>query len=212
MSSARLEVIKDDAETPACMSRSMPAALVGLVTQAALDDFCDKLDALFVVSHAESQRVRKRECWRLGGLCFWLIVWIVYNFSGVNIPYWVHIAVWITIAVYFGIVFWCTQPGAGAKSTKEILQLIRFECDEMSCRTPFVSFHVAAGDVNHIDVSISMSATSSGVATTSNAVTDRMSDSKINESIGNHQPVVYAQAGTTSMTTNGDYQQLNDVV
>jgi hypothetical protein len=199
MSSARLEVIKDDAETPACMSRSMPAALDGLLTQTSLDDFCDKLDELFVLSHAEFKRVIKRMKWLFGAFYFWLM----------NL--WWFIGTFILTAVYIGIVWMVTQPGAGTKSTKEILQLIRFECDDMTRRTPFVSFHVAGGAITHIGVSISLSAAASGVASTSNATMEQTSDSKVAESSDNHHPVVYAQAVTSSTASSGNYQQLNDV-
>jgi hypothetical protein len=206
MSSARLEIIIDDADTPACMSRTMPAALEGLVPQAALDDFCDKLDALFVLSHTESQRVRKRVSWMSRACLFWLFLFFCF-ISFMNL--WWFIGTFILTAVYTGTVWFCTQPGADAKSQKEILQLIRFECDELTRRTPFVSFHVAAGSVNHIGVSISLSATAFGVASTSNANVEDTSDSKNAVASDNHHPVVYAHAVTTSTTTNGNYQQLN---
>jgi hypothetical protein len=207
MSSARLEIIKDDADTPACMSRSMPAALEGLVPQAALDDFCDKLDELFVLSHAECKRVLKRSIWMFRAWLFWFIsVWI---FIFLNMNDWIFISVMSSYWVFVGIVWLCTQPGANAKSKKEILQMIRCECDELTRRTPFVSFHVAAGAISHIGVSISASATASGLASASNATMDQTRDSKIAESTDNHHPLVYAQAVTTSATTNGNYQQLN---
>jgi hypothetical protein len=212
MSSARLEVIKDDAETPACMSRSMPAALDGLLTQTALDGFCDKLDELFVLSHAEFKRVIKRVTWLFGAFYFWLFIIVSFSINSLLNPnLWWFIVTFILTAVYIGIVWMVTQPGAGTKSSKEILQLIRFECDDMTRRTPFVSFHVAAGVITHIGVSISLSATASGVARTSNATMEQTSDSKVDESSDNHHPVVYAQAVTSSTATSGNYQQLNDV-
>jgi hypothetical protein len=211
MSSARLELIMDDALfTPACMSRSMPAALDGLLTQTALDDFCDKLDELLVLSHTESQRVIKRWISEAIASLFLLVFLCIFLFLNMNtlIFFSGMSAYW----VFLGIVWLCTQPGANAKSNKEIVQLIRFECDEMTRRTPFVSFHVAAGAMNHIDVSISLSAPASGVITTSNARIDA-NNSKIDESSSNHQPVVHcAQTITTTTATNDDYQQMNDVV
>jgi hypothetical protein len=79
----------------------------------------------------------------------------------VNLALSVHIGV---LAVYFCTVWFCTKPGADAKSNKEILQMIRLECDDMTRRAPFASFHVAAGTISLIGVSISMSATASGDA------------------------------------------------
>jgi hypothetical protein len=60
---ARFEIIQDDIYTPACLSRSMPAAVDGLLTQAALDDFGDQLDALLVVSHMDHKHGRQLVNW-----------------------------------------------------------------------------------------------------------------------------------------------------
>jgi hypothetical protein len=44
----------------------------------------------------------------------------------------------------FGAYVWLsTAPYPGKEANGRILKLIRFECDEMTRRTPFVSFHVA---------------------------------------------------------------------
>jgi hypothetical protein len=224
MSSARLEVIKDDAETPARMSRSMPAALDGLLTQTALDYFCDTIDELLVLSHARTQAefksIMERGCCFLVACLFFpvvplcIIVPTRYLFDTLSPTgsQFLRIGLYIASFVYFVIVWKCTQPGPDAKSNKEILQLIRFECDEMTRRTPFVSFHVAAGAINHIDVSISLSAPAFGVVTTSNAILDT-NNPKIDESSSNHQPVGYcAQTLTTTTATNNVYQQMNDMV
>jgi hypothetical protein len=125
---------------------------------------------------------------------------------------------WMVFGVYVGIHCLFLQPGADAKSKKELLRLIRIECDEMTRRcTPFLSFHVchaATGTISHIDVNISKSATPSGVATTSNAIMEPTNNySKIDESSDNHHPVIHgAQAETTLTATNSDYQQLDDVI
>jgi hypothetical protein len=225
MSSARLELIRDDALfTPACMSRSMPAALDGLLTQTALDDFCDKVDELLVLSHARTQAeyksAMKRWCCFLVAYLFFPVVPVcifvstLYLFDTLSPTgsQFLHIGLYIASFVYFVIVWKCTQPGPDAKSNKEILQWIRFECEEMTRRTPFVSFHVAAGAINHIDVSISLSAPAFGVVTTSNAILDT-NIPKIDESSSNHQPALHcAQTLTTTTATNDDYQQMNDMV
>jgi hypothetical protein len=224
MSSARLELIRDDALfTPACMSRSMPAALGGLLTQTALDDFCDKIDELLVLSHARTQAEYKSA---MKGWCCFFVAYLFFPVVPVCIlvstlylfdlsptgSQFLRVGLYIACFVYFVIVWLCTQPDPDAKSSKEILQLIRYECEEMTRRTPFVSFHVAAGAINHIDVSISLSAPASGVITASNAIMDS-NNSKIDESSSNHQPVGYcAQTVSKSTATNGDYQPLNDMV
>jgi hypothetical protein len=205
MSSARLEIIKNNAYNPACMSRSMPAALNGLLTQAALDDFCDKLDELFVLSHEEHKR----------GIRFMVNGGYILFFLGVSYGMYMNFWCYIGTVIFtfgFSVYVWLsTAPYIGVKANGRILNLIRFECDEMTRRTPFVSFHVVAGTIKHIDVNISVSTTSSGVATGSNAIVECTSDSKIAESSDNHHPVVSAQAVTSPTTINDSYQQLNDV-
>jgi hypothetical protein len=208
MSTARLEIIKDDDNIPPHMSRSMPAVLDGLLTQAALDDFCDKLDVLFIWLHEEQERFLTRATLLIGALFYWIARALYFR------PYKISMLIdpFMLTVIYIGIVLLCTQPGANAKSKNEILQLIRFECDEMTRRTPFASFHVDSGAMNHIDVSISLSAPASGVFTASNAIIDT-NNPKIDESSSNHQPVGYcAQTVTTTTATNDDYQQMNDVV
>jgi apolipoprotein N-acyltransferase len=208
MSTARLEIIKDDDNIPAHVSRSIPAVLDGLLTQAALDDFCDKLDVLFIWLHEEQERFLIRAALLIGALFYWIARALFFR------PYKISMLIdpFMLTVIYIGIVLLCTQPGANAKSNKEILQLIRFECDEMSRRTPFASFHVDSGAMNHIDVSISLSAPTSGVIATSNTIIDT-NISKIDVSSSNHQPVRHcAQTVTTTTATNDGYQQLNDVV
>ena len=94
---------------------------------------------------------------------------------------------------------------------------IRLECDEMTNRTPFVSFQIVLmpvltinrgvwlqmTTVDHVAVSISASASASGAATT--AVSAIMADAHgAKEAVNNQEPAVYAQA----VGTNGDYQQV----
>jgi hypothetical protein len=179
------------------------------------------MDALFVLSHTESQRVKQRSIWTLRAtfLYFFCVCVGIFLFQNMNALIFTIFscgtsAIWV---VNLGIVWLCTQPGAGTKSQKEILQLIRCACVELiryelTRSAPFVlSFHVAAGANSHIRVSISASVTASGVASASNATMDKTSDSKIAESTDNHHPVVHAQFVTTSTTTNGDNQQLSIV-
>jgi hypothetical protein len=222
MSSARLEVIKDDAAIPPYMSRGMPAALDGLLSQAAFDEFCDTLDASFDLLDSEHKRRKKRFWWMYGTIYVWFMYFIIFgalmsvNFLPLTL---------IACAVHITTVWFCTARGAGVKSDKEMMRVVRSECDEMTRRTPFVSFHVvlvptaaaARGawlqmeTIDHIGVSVSLSASASGVATTANAVMAHTHDSKIDESSDNNHPVVYAQAVASSTAANGNYQQINDV-
>ena len=64
MSSARLEVITDDPAVAPRLSRSLPAALYGIVPTGAFQLFCDKLDGLFDGLDAEQRRRKRRFWWR----------------------------------------------------------------------------------------------------------------------------------------------------
>jgi hypothetical protein len=222
MSSARLEVIKDDAAIPPYMSRGMPAALDGLVSQAAFDEFCDTLDASFDLLDSEHRRCKKRFWWMYATISLYIMI---------SVPWMIFMSmIFITLtliacAVHITTVWYCTARGAGVKTDKEMMRVVRSECDEMTRRTPFVSFHVvlvptaaaARGawlqmeTIDHIGVSVSLSATASGVATTANATMAHPHDSKIDESSDNNRPVVFAQAVASSTAANGNYQQVNDV-
>jgi hypothetical protein len=204
------------------MSRGMPAALDGLLSQAAFDEFCDTLDASFDLLDSEHKRRKKRFWWMYGTIYVWFMYFIIFgSLMSVNfLP-----LTLIACAVHITTVWFCTARGAGVKSDKEMMRVVRSECDEMTRRTPFVSFHVvlvptAAGargawlqmeTIDHIGVSVSLSASASGVATTANATMAHTHDSKIDESSDNSHPVVYVQAVVSSTSVNGNYQQINDV-
>jgi hypothetical protein len=97
----------------------------------------------------------------------------------------------------------------GVLADKEVMRQVRSECEAMTRRTPFVSFHVILvpvasasrgawlqmETVDHIGVSVSLSASASGVAT---AIVQEASSSKVEECNANHEPVVYAEAVATS--------------
>jgi hypothetical protein len=227
MSSARLEVIKDDAAIPPYMSRGMPAALDGLVSQAAFDEFCDTLDASFDLLDSEHRRRKKRFWWMYGTIHFWIIMSgpLMFLMGTSSMSMLFLLLSLIACVVHITTVWFCTARGTGVKSDKEMMRVVRSECDEMTRRTPFVSFHVvlvptaaaARGawlqmeTIDHIGVSVSLSASASGVATTANAVMAHPHDSKIDESSDNNRPVVFAQAVASSTAANGNYQQFNDV-
>jgi hypothetical protein len=227
MSSARLEVIKDDAAIPPYMSRGMPAALDGLLSQATFDEFCDTLDASFDLLDSEHKRRKKRFWWMYATISFYFIMLSpLVTLTSMNL---MSMIFWpltlIACAVHITTVWFCTARGVGVKSDKEMMRVVRSECDEMTRRIPFISFHVvlvptaaaARGawlqmeTIDHIGVSVSLSASASGVATTANAVMAHTHDSKIDESSDNNHPVVYAQAVASSTTANGNYQQVRDV-
>jgi hypothetical protein len=218
MSSARLEVIKDDATIPPYMSRGMPAALDGLMAPGAFDSFCDRLDALLDLLDAEHKRRTKRFWWMYGAIYVWFMYFFIFApISGFDYLPFTAVACFVHIAS----VWFCTARPSGAKTDKEVMRLIRSECDEMTRQTPFVSFHTvlvpvpaaARGarlqmdTIDHIGVSISLSASASGSATVAmveNTVESVKMSTASSGDVGH--PVVYAQAVTSS---RGDYQPVH---
>jgi hypothetical protein len=220
MSSARLEVINDDPAVAPRMSRAIPAALYGIVTSNAYEEFCNKMDELFDSLDAEYRRRKKRFWWMYGAIFSWYMFSLIFGISLVmESDYAALFALIILCATHIGTVWYCTARPAGVKSDAESMRDIRLACDEMTNRTPFVSFHVVLmptpaaargawlqmNTIDHIAVSISASASASATGTAAAAaVSTIMNDTnneKMNEATDNHQPVVYAQA-----VVNGNYQ------
>ena len=219
MSSARLEIIKDDAAIPPYMSRGMPAALDGLVTLGDFDRFCDQLDSLFDLLDKEHKRRKKRFWWMYGAIYLWFMYFFIFApiFELDYFPYTV-----LACALHIGLVWVFTMRPSDVKTDKELMRLIRAECDDMTRRTPFVSFHAVLVPVpaaargawlqmesmDHIGVSVSMSAAAAGAAGAASVVVENSSleVTKRDETSNGGHPVVYAQAMTA---TRGDYQPVD---
>lgn len=77
MSSARLEVITDDAAVSPRMSRAL-AALHGVVDVTYLQAFYDKLDGLFDHFDAEERRRKNRFWWMYRSIIFWVIYLLLF--------------------------------------------------------------------------------------------------------------------------------------
>jgi hypothetical protein len=220
MSSVRLEIFSDDMDISPSMSRAMPAALYGLLTDMAFNEFCDKLDQLFEMIDKEQKRRKKRFWWMHISFRLWIIAIII---SG-------SVFAVMACALHLGTVWFFTARPYGMKSEKEMICIIRSECDIMTNRTPFVSFHLVLvpkpavvgrslyssclqmDAIDHIGVSVSSSAAASGVATAVSVIMNDVSDSKNVESSDVHEhPVVYAHAvSSLSSTTNGQYHKIHN--
>lgn len=226
MSSARLEVITDEPSVAPRMSRALPAALYGIVNAAAFQAFCDKLDGLFDQLDAEQRRRKKRFWWMYGAIYIWIMYFFVFApifftspgfddsdsfpVASVFVPL-------LVCAIHIGTVWGYTARPAGVKTDVEVMREIRLECDEMTNRTPFVSFQVVLmpiptaargawlqmNTVDHIAVSISASASATGAATAVSAVMADAHDGKVDVAADNQEPVIYAQA-----VSNSGYQQV----
>jgi hypothetical protein len=215
MSSARLEVINDDPSVAPRMSRTLPAALNDIVAANAYEEFCIKMDELFESLDSEYRRRKKRFWYMYGAIYFWVMFFII---AGINLEEYALFAL-MFCAVHIGTVWFFTERPAGVKSDKESMRDIRLECDKMTNRIPFVSFHVVLmaipaasrgawlqmNTIDHIAVSISPSASATGTASAAavSAVVNNAYDEKMNEAADNHQPVVYAQA-----VVSGNYQSV----
>jgi hypothetical protein len=222
MSSARLEVFTDEPNVAPRISRTLPAALYGIVDAAAFQAFCDKLDGLFDQLDAE-QRRRKKRFWRMYGSIY---IWFMYFFvfapiffsassgSSPAVPVLIPMCI---CAIHICTVWVLTARPAGVKTDAEVMREIRLECEEMTNRTPYVSFQVvlmpvptaARGQwlqmntVDHIAVSIASAVTATGTAAT--AVSVVMADTqngKVDVAADHQEPVIYAQA-----VSSGGYQQ-----
>jgi hypothetical protein len=217
MSSARLEVITDDATIAPRMSRALPAALYGIVDAAAYQSFCVKLDELFELLYAEQRRRKKRFWWMYGAIYMWVLYFIIftpifftsYDDGDSTASGWVPLCLCV-IHICTVLVF--TARPAGVKTDAETIRDIRLECEEMTNNTPFVSFHLVLmpvrmgarcawleiNTVDHITVSISASASATSSATVVSAVMADAHDGKVTD---NQESVVYAKAAS-----NGNYQ------
>ena len=218
MSSARLEVITDDPTVAPRLSRSVPAALDGIVSTVAFRSFCEKLDGLFDELDAEQRRRKKRVWWMYGTIYFWVVYLLVIVPTNADSSITMLVSLCLC-ALHISTVWTCTARPAGAKADSATLRDIRLECDEMTNRTPFVSFQAVLmpvpisgrisawlqmNTVDHIVVSVSASASASGAATAVSAVMADAHDAKAHEAADNQEPVVYAQA----VGMSSGYQQV----
>lgn len=221
MSSARLEVITDDATVAPRMSRALPAALYGIVDATSYQAFCVKLDELFELLYAEQRRRKKRFWWMYGAIYMWFMYFIIFapiffnTYDGDSAAS--GLVPLCLCVIHICTVWACTARPAGVKTDAETMRDIRLECEEMTNRTPFVSFHVVLmpvptvargawlqmNTVDHIAVSISASASATGAATVVSAVMADAHGGKVDSATDNQEPVVYAKA-----VSNGGYQQV----
>lgn len=170
MSSARLEII-DDTDVPIHVSRSMPAALDGLVSPKNFGTFCDKLDDSLQLLVAEHTRSKTR---------FYVTVILAYLYV-VFIPMMLELPVIVCILYLFlvpGLTLWmirfATSGPVGTLSAKDLMDKLRADCEDMTLCTRHVSFHVVllknspyhcrwwkADVIDHIAVSVSLAASTS---------------------------------------------------
>lgn len=222
MASARLEVVKDDVSVSPYLSRSIPAALEGLLTQASYDAFCDIINGQLDLLDAEHKR-RKKRFWYMYvsiRLWIWFLILSLPFASHLDLLYW-PIAMMVSVLQISMVWFYTARP-KGTKSETELLRLMRSECEAMTRSTPFLSFQLvliptSAGargaylqmdTVDHIEVSISPSASASGVANVDSARLADVIESKADMSIADtEQSVVYAHA-ILSSPIRGEYQQV----
>ena len=135
MNEARFTIFAEDYDSMPHISRSIPAALDGLIDDKKFQDFADQLDALLGLLDAEHARFKIRYRWTQYGIysiypaillipndffMIWFFTWIIYLAS---------------VRLYTK---YCRQS---PKSIDEIVKEIRSVCQVMTDRTPHVSFH-----------------------------------------------------------------------
>jgi hypothetical protein len=219
MSSIRLEIIKENPEIPPCMSRRIPGELNGLITEAAFAEFCDKLDELLVSLDAELTRCKKVFRWGKGAKLFSMASFamcLLFTSASASVPNFLYS--WLValgaLVLYMSVAwFFVGRKCCGKhKFYFELMQEIRSECDAMTRRTPFVSFHVILMPANTVVretvipmdvidcIAVSISASASAVAT------KNVNNCEILPGSDDHQPSVSAEQPLSSST---DYHQLS---
>lgn len=173
MNTARFEIFADDLDTPPHLSRSIPAALDGLIDYKEFQEFADELDVLLESLDADHQRFRNRFWWvQYGYVAFMFGVFVLSpNYPGL------YTVCFLTSVIYMICVWlYATHCLKGPQTAEEIVREIRSLCEVMTNRTPHVSFHpifreVQAGSrrmetIMNIDVSISENAFAAATADT----------------------------------------------
>jgi hypothetical protein len=218
MSSARLEIIRDEPSIPPRLSRALPAALYGIVDASVFQAFCDKLDGLFDQLDSEQRRRKKRFWWMYGTIYIWFIFFCFFApiaFGSYSSPVGAALVALCLCVIHIVTVLAFTARPAGVKTDTEVMREIRLECDDMTNRNPYVSFQVVLmpistaargawlqmNTVDHIAVSIAASASTTGAATAVSAVMASASDGKADVVSENQEPVIYAKA-----VSHGGYQ------
>ena len=222
MSSARLEVITDEPSIAPRMSRALPAALYGIIDATTFQAFCDKLDGLFDQLDAEQRRRKKRFWWMYGSINIWIMLFFFFFPSYLimgSLPVVPVLVALLICAIHICTVWAYTARPEGVKTDVEVMCDIRLECDEMTNRTPFVSFQVvlmpiptaARGSwlqmntIDHIAVSIATSASASGAATSVRAIMVDAHGGKVDLAAIKQENVIIAQA-----ESNADYEAMCD--
>lgn len=180
MSSARLEILKDD-DDPIQVCRSMPAALEGLLSRESFCDFCDKLDDSLQRLEEAHKRFKTRICCKWVAVYFWIFG---FSFSIASYMEVFHSTPSILLFVLgymlllrlilatidFYVNF---NVPRDALTDKQLMRKLRRDCEDMTLHTPHVSFHIvlqpipplqmkflALEVVDHIAVSLSSAAIS----------------------------------------------------
>ena len=206
------------------MSRTLPAALYGNVDTIVFQAFCDRMDDLFKQLDTEQRRRKNRFWWTYGALNFWLLFSIFAPLlfdspalDDADTELSISVPLCVCILHICAIWVWTARP-SNTKTDAETIRDIRLECEEMSNRSPFVSFQIVfmpvptiarggclfMNTVDHIVVSVSTAASLNGAA--ADAVIDTVTDKHYGrvEAI----PDISVSAVHAKAVENGDYQQL----
>ena len=101
MMTARLEIFADGLDSSPHLSRSLPAALDGLIDNKAFHEFADELDILLEMLDTDHQRVRNRYRWLTYGYLFLLFGLCLVSRYYINLS-----IVWSQISVIYMASTW----------------------------------------------------------------------------------------------------------
>ena len=134
MNEARLEIVADDLDSSPRLSRSIPAALDGLIDDKAFYEFADELDKLLEILDNGYQQFQNRLQWMQYGYYS-----IFFGFLLLSQYFIVLYSVYLMTSILYLICIWLF---AGPKTSAVIIvREIRSTCEGMTNRTPNVSFH-----------------------------------------------------------------------
>ena len=134
MNEARLEIFADDIDSAPQLSRSLPAALDGLIDYKTFHEFADRIDELLEFLDAEHKRLQNRYWWTLYGLySFYPAIFLFHS-----VLFLVYFGIWITYLI--SVRLYTEYCRKSPKSIDEIVKEIRSACEVMTNHTPHVSF------------------------------------------------------------------------
>ena len=153
MNPIQLEIFQDDAMAAPRLSRVLPAVLYNYVPEHSYIEFCNTIDELLRLAAVDYKCRADRFRWWSYGILFWFY-WFFAIFlsyclaenSGEDDYIRIHLPVFIVSIVicpiYFFVIRTWINSSTGVVPATDTVRRIREECDAMTYRTPYASFHL----------------------------------------------------------------------